>query len=70
MVNKELGDYASAIDAWRRSMALSESGGDAAGAAKAFAGLGDLYRLQGDLGRALQFQAQALQRLGSAQERR
>ena len=62
MVNKELGDYGPAIDAWRKSMALSESGGDVAGTAKALAGLGDLYRLQGDLGRALQYQAQALQR--------
>ena len=70
LVHKELGDYGAAADVWRRTLALTEAGGDRAGTAKAYAGLGEIYRLQGDLARALEHQLKALADLGAVEERR
>src|SRR5450759_9171 len=61
VVQNELGNHARAAEAWRQSLERNEAGGDVAAAARAWSGLGEIFRLQGDLGRALQHQLKSLQ---------
>ncbi len=60
LVHKELGDYPPAADAWQRSVQLAVSAKDPAAIARAWSGLSDTYRLEGDLARALEYQLQAV----------
>jgi len=60
VIHSRRGDYARALEYYRKSLALSEAAGDKAGIARTLDNIGIIHRLQGDYARALDYYRKSL----------